>query len=121
MARMDVYAHLLAPGDTATVMVTGRLTTAPVRFGRDELVPMRLPGGRRADLLLPSQEGVRLLAGDLTPTLVDALQDAIEHLGKGDPEWVAPETLDRLDRYERALDALRGEFIDDEKLAGDCL
>jgi hypothetical protein len=77
-------------------------------------------GSAYTQVLLPEQPGIRLFAGDLTPTLLDALEDAIEHLGKGDPEWVAPETLDRLDRYERALDALRGEFVDDEKTAGHC-
>jgi hypothetical protein len=118
---MDAYAHLLAPGDTATVMVTGELTRPPARFGRDERVPMRLAGGRQVDLLLPGQEGVRLLAGDLTPTLVSALERAIESLGLGDrghdPDWVTAETLAEAEQYERALDALRGGFADEEKPA----
>ena len=80
-----------------------------------------LTGGGHTEVLLPERPGVRLLAGDLTPTLVDALRDAIEHLGSGehgrDPEWVAPEVLDRLERYERALDALRGGFFDEERPA----
>lgn len=102
---MDAYLHLLTPEDTATIMATGALRDlSPALFARP---------------------GVRLIAGDLTPTLVEALEDAIEHLGgsvAGDvQEWVAPETLDRLDRYERALDALRGGFDDEEKPAAGCV
>lgn len=98
LGHMDAYLHLLTPGDTATVMATGRLEDlSPVLFARP---------------------GVRLIAGDLAPTLVEALEDAIEHLGgsvqEDVEEWVDPETLDRLDRYERALDALRGGFADPE-------
>lgn len=94
---MDAYLHLLTPGDTATIMVTGRLEDlSPALFARP---------------------GVRLYAGDLTPTLVSALEHAIVHLGKTDPEWTAPETEELLNRYERALDALRGGFIDEENSA----
>jgi hypothetical protein len=120
MMRMDPYVHLLGPGGTATVMATGRLKATHGSGVGDGFAAVVLPGGGHVEVQLPERPGVRLIAGDLTPTLLDALEDAIEHLGKGDPEWVAPETLDRLDRYERALDALRGWYADEQKTAGHC-
>lgn len=120
MAGMDAYAHLLQPGDEATVVYTGKLTRPLAQYREDEAVSMRTAGGRRIDLVLPAEPGVHLVAGDLTHTLLSALQYAIDHLGKNDPEWVAPETLAELEQYERALDALRGGYAD-EKTADHCV
>ena len=123
---MDAYAHLLEQGDTGTAIITGTLARPLSQWGTYQSAVMDVGTGRYINLLLPDHPGARLVAGDLMPTLVDALRDAIEHLGSGghgrDPEWVAPEVLDRLERYERALDALRGGFFDEEKTAGcDCV
>jgi len=117
MVCMDAYVHLLSPGDTATLMATGTVDTVYTDGKGWGCASVGFPGGAHTQVQLPERPGIRLLAGDLTPTLLDALKDAIEHLGKGDPEWVAPEVLDRLERYERALDALRGGFTDEEKSA----
>lgn len=122
---MDAYAHMLTPGDTATVMATGRVRDMYTDGKGWGMAVVDLPGSASTQVLLPERPGIRLLAGDLTPTLLDALEDAIEHLGEAvrgagqaDDTWVAAGTLDRLQRYERARDALRGGFIDDEKFAG---
>lgn len=118
MAGMDAYAHLLGPGDTGTVMFTGTVRDIVTDGKGWGMASVSLPGGTHADVLLPERPGVRLLAGDLTPTLVSALEHAIEHLGPASSEWMAPQTLDLVERYERALDALRGGFIEEETSAG---
>ncbi len=116
---MDPYVHLLGPGNIATIMATGRFKATPADADGGGVAGVCLPGGGQVDVLLPERPGVRLIAGDLTPTLVSALEHAIEHLGDRDPAWVAPETLAQLEQYERALDALRG-WYDDADSAAHC-
>ena len=118
---MDAYAHMLAPGDTATVMVTSTVTDMLADGPEWGMAILSVPGSASMQVLLPERPGVRLFAGDLTPTLLSALERAIESLGVSgrdrDPEWVAPETLAEAEQYERALDALRGWYSDEEKSA----
>ena len=56
----------------------------------------------------PSAKGCCVIPGDIAPTLLQALDWAIEYAGEQDPEWVAPETLDWVDQIERLRDWVRG-------------
>ena len=108
MAHMNAYVRMPDPGDTVTLMVTGTLRELRTLEGFCGLTTVEVPTGEHVTAPLPGQPGVRILAGDITPTLMHALSDAIEYAGEQDPEWVAAEVLDRVDLYERAQDELSG-------------
>ena len=111
MTHMDTYTLPPALGDTATVILTGTLRYASAPGDKHGLAVVDLPGGQ--PVCPPLGDGVRLIPGDIAPTLLQALEDAIAYAGEQDPEWVAAETLDWVDQYERARDFLRGYVGED--------
>ena len=110
MAAMDTYTLPPALGDTATVILTGTLRYASAPGDKHGLAVVDLPGGQ--PVCPPLGVGVRIIRGDPGPTLLQALDWALEHAGEQDPEWVAPETLDWVDQIERLRDCLRGYVPD---------
>ena len=110
---MNTYVLPPALGDTATAILTGVITHTSAR-GDGSGVAVVDPDGHHP-VCLPLGEGVRVIPGEFMPTVMRALGHAIAYLGEQDPdpEWVAPETLDQIDQYERARDCLRG-YVPDE-------
>lgn len=110
---MDTYTLPPAPGDTATAILTGVLTHTSAR-GDGSGVAVVDPDGHHP-VCLPLGENVRVIPGEIMPTLIRALGHAIAYMEQqdGGPEWVAPETLDQIDQYEWARDNLRG-YVPDE-------
>ena len=113
MAHMNAYVRMPDPGDTVTLMVTGTLRELRTLEGFCGLTTVEVPTGEHVTAPLPGQPGVRVLPGDITPTLMQALDWAIEYGGEQDPEWVAPETLDWLELIEKARDEFRGYVADE--------
>jgi len=103
---MDTFVLPPEPGDTATAILTGVLTHTSAR-GDGSGVAVIDPDGRHP-VCLPLGERVRVIPGEIMPTLLHALGYAIEAAGDQDPEWVAPELLDWVDQWERARDELSG-------------
>ena len=112
MTPMDTFVLLPEPGHTATVILTGVVTHTSAR-GDGSGVAVVDPDGQHP-VCLPLGDGVRVIPGDIMPTLLGALGYAIECAGAKDPGWMAPELLDWVDQWERAQDELRGVVTDED-------
>ena len=111
MTHMTTFTLPPALGDTATVILTGVITHTSAR-GDGSGVAVVDPDGHHP-VCLPLGEGMHAIPGDIMPTLMQALDYALEYGGEQDPEWVDPATLDWLDQIERLRDYFRGSVGED--------
>lgn len=94
-------------GGQVTVLVTAAVDSewdaAAPGGGTHRMLGVRLPDGRL--LTVPcGYPGIRVIHGDITPTLLHGLADAIVYHDDG--KCGDPEHLGWTENYERALDAL---------------